>query len=76
MRRGDTRAHSYFDFIDDGLGGGNLLFESAKVPRRPELIKGNIKNNASDNIRFGGLAIPVEAVSEKNYSRAKITIII
>ena len=33
MRRGDTLSHPCFYFIDDGLGGGDLLFESAKVPR-------------------------------------------
>ena len=65
MRRGETRAHPCFYFIDDSLGGGNLLFESAKVPRRPELIKSDVKQKTRNKVRFGGLAIPREAMSEK-----------
>ena len=63
MRRGDSRAHSCFD---DGLGGGDLLFQSAKVPRRPELVKSNVKKNTGNEIGFGGLATPRKAMSEKN----------
>ena len=48
MRRGDSRAHSCFDFIDDGLGGGDLLFQSATVPRRPELVKSNVKKKTRE----------------------------
>ena len=65
VRRGDLRAHFCFDFIDDGLGGGDLLFQSAEVTRRPELVKSNVKKNTGNEIGFGGLAIPRKTMSEK-----------
>ena len=43
MRCGDTRAHPCFNFIDYSLGGRTLLFQSTKVPRRPDLVKSDIK---------------------------------
>ena len=57
MRRGNTRAHPCFYFIDDALGGRGLLFESAKVPRRSELVKSNVKMNTRNEIGCRGLAI-------------------
>ena len=68
MRHGETRAHPCFYFIDDSPGGGNLLFKSVRVPRCPELIKSNVKQKTRNKVRFGGLAIPREAMSEKNLS--------
>ena len=55
-----------FYFIDNSLGGSNLLFECAKVPRCPELIKSDVKEETRNTARLGGLAIPREAVTEKN----------
>lgn len=65
MRRDDSCAHSCFDFIDDGVGGGNLLFESTEVPGCPELVESDIEKNAGNSIRGARLAVPREAMSEK-----------
>ena len=63
MRRLDTRAHPCFNFIVGSLGRQDLLFESAKVPHLPELVKSNVKKNTRNEMGFRGLAILRETMS-------------